>query len=320
MDADEKVFVLGEDIGGRYEGAFGVTRGLAKRFGGLRVLNTPLAESAIIGCAVGAALAGKKPVVEIQFADFLATGFNALVNNAAKIYWRYRKPVPLVVRLPYGGASKGSQMLLGGGPFHSQCPEAWFVRTPGWKIVAPAFPSDAKGLMAAAVRDPNPVIYLEAKGLYSFFSRDLREEVPIGPEFEVPIGKAKVRREGREITCVTYGAMVFAALDAAEALSRDGISMEVVDLRTLVPLDEETVLESVRKTHRVLIVHEDSKRGGFGAEIAAMISERAIWSLEAPVLRVAAPDTPVPYSPPLEYAFLPRSDAIVAAARSQMRQ
>jgi 2-oxoisovalerate dehydrogenase E1 component beta subunit len=256
----------------------------------------------------------------MQFADFLATGFNALVNNAAKIYWRYRKPVPMVVRLPYGAASKGSQALLGGGPFHSQCPEAWFVRTPGWKIVAPAFPSDAKGLMAAAVRDPNPVLYLEAKGLYSFFSRDLREEVPIGIGFEVPIGKAKVRRAGGEITCVAYGSMVFAALDAAEALAREGISMEVIDLRTLVPLDEETVLQSVRKTHRLLIVHEDSKRGGFGAEIAAMIAERELWSLEAPVIRVAAPDTPVPYSPPLEYAFLPRCELIVAAARRQMRQ
>ena len=314
MEADENVFVLGEDVGGRYEGAFGVTRGLVKRFGPLRCLNTPLAESAIVGCAVGAALAGKKPVLEMQFADFLATGFNALVNSAAKIYWRYRKPVPLVVRLPYGGASKGSQALLGGGPFHSQCPEAWFVRTPGWKIVAPAFPSDAKGLMAAAIRDPNPVIYLEAKGLYSFFSRDLREEVPVGAEFEIPIGKANVRREGSDVTCIAYGTMVFAALDAAETLASDGISMEVIDLRTLVPLDEEIILQSVRKTHRALIAHEDSKRGGFGAEIAAIIAEREMWSLEAPVMRIAAPDTPVPYSPPLEYAFLPRAEHIIAAA------
>ncbi len=319
MEADENVFILGEDVGGRYEGAFGVTRGLTKQFGGLRCLNTPLAESAIVGCAVGAALMGKKPVVEMQFADFLATGFNALVNNAAKIYWRYRKPVPMVVRLPYGGASKGSQVLLGGGPFHSQCPEAWFIRTPGWKIVAPAFPSDAKGLMTAAVRDPNPVIYLEAKGLYSLFSRDLREEVPVGIEFEVPLGKAKVRREGSSITCIAYGTLVFAALDAAETLSREGIAMEVIDLRTLVPLDEETILQSVRKTHRALIVHEDSKRGGFGAEIAAMIAERELWSLEAPIVRIGAPDTPVPYSPPLEYSFLPRCETIVAAAHQIMR-
>lgn len=314
MEADENVFVLGEDVGGRYEGAFGVTRGLAKQFGALRCLNTPLAESAIVGCAVGAALSGKRPVVEMQFADFVASGFNALVNNAAKIYWRYRKPVPLVVRLPYGGASKASQVLLGGGPFHSQCPEAWFVRTPGWKIVAPAFPSDAKGLMTAAVRDPNPVIYLEAKGLYSFFSRDLRQDVPIGNDYEIPIGEAAVRREGSDVTCITYGTMVFAALDAAAGLQGQDISMEVIDLRTLVPLDTETILKSVSKTHRVIIAHEDSKRGGFGAEIAAIIAEQALWNLESPVIRVAAPDTPVPYSPPLEYAFLPRAEHIVAAA------
>jgi 2-oxoisovalerate dehydrogenase E1 component len=320
MEADDRVFLLGEDVGGRYEGAFGVTRGLAKQFGGMRCLNTPLAESAIVGCAVGAALMGKRPIVEMQFADFLATGFNALVNNAAKIYWRYRKPVPIVVRLPYGGATRSSQILLGGGPFHSQCPESWFVRTPGWKIVAPAFPCDAKGLMAAAVRDPNPVIYLEAKGLYSFFSRDLKEEVPVGSEYEVPIGKAKVRRPGSDVTCIAYGTMVFAALEAADKLMRDGISMEVVDLRTLVPLDEETVLQSVRKTHRALIAHEDSKRGGFGAEIAAIISECEMWSLDAPVVRVAAPDTPVPYSPPLEYAFLPRAEHIISAALQLMRQ
>jgi 2-oxoisovalerate dehydrogenase E1 component len=314
MQADERVFVLGEDVGGRYEGAFGVTRGLAKQFGSLRCLNTPLAESAIVGCAVGAALMGKFPVVEMQFADFLACGFNALVNNAARIYWRYHKAVPMVVRLPYGAAVKGSQMLLGGGPFHSQCPEAWLARTPGWKIVAPAYPRDAKGLMAAAVRDPNPVIFLEAKGLYSFFSRDLREEVPLGPEFEIPIGAARIRREGRDLTCVSYGPMVFASLEAAEELAAEGVSMEVIDLLTLVPLDENLIMSSIRKTHRLLIVHEDSKRGGFGAEIAAMAAERAIWDLDAPIVRVAAPDTSVPYSPPLEYAFLPRAEDIVRAA------
>ena len=314
MQEDDRVFLLGEDIGGRYGGAFGVTRGLAKRFGKSRCLNTPLSESAIVGCAVGAALMGKRPIAEMQFADFLASGFNALVNNAPKIYWRYRKPVPMVVRLPYGGATRGMQSMLGGGPFHTQCPESWFVRTPGWKIVAPAFPSDAKGLLAAAVRDPNPVIYLEAKGLYSFFSRDLREAVPLGAEFEVPLGKAQVRREGSDISCVAYGPMVFAALEAAEELAKNGIDVEVIDLRSLVPLDEETVLESVRKTGRVLIVHEDTKRGGFGGEVAALIAEHAIWNLDAPILRVAAPDTPVPYSPPLEYAFLPKAGDVVRAA------
>ena len=315
MESDPRVFVLGEDIGGRYDGAFGVTRGLTKQFGPERCLNTPLAESAIVGCAVGAALMGKRPIVEIQFADFLAPAFNALVNNAAKIYWRYRKPLPMVVRLPYGGATKRSQVLLGGGPFHSQCPEAWFVRTPGWKIVAPSTPTDAKGLMTAAIRDGNPVLFLESKGLYSFFSRDLKEDVPIGPEFEVPIGRALVRREGRHITCATYGAMVHASLDAAESLAPQGIELEVVDLRTLVPLDEETLLASVRKTSRLMIVHEDSKRGGFGAELAALVAEKEIWNLDAPIVRVAAPDHPVPYSPPLEYSFLPRAEHIAEAAR-----
>ncbi len=320
LESDERVFVLGEDVGGRYEGAFGVTRGFVKRFGSERCINTPLAESAIVGCAVGAALMGRRPVVEMQFADFLASGFNALVNNAAKIYWRYHKPVPMVVRLPYGCAVKGAEVLLGGGPFHSQCPEAWFVRTPGWKIVAPAFPADAKGLLAAAVRDPNPVLFLEAKGLYSLFSRDLREEVPLGSHFEVPLGKAKVRREGKDLTIVAYGPMVFAALDAAVELAAGGISVEVVDLRSLVPLDEEAVFRSIRKTHRLLIVHEDSKRGGFGGEIAAIVAEREIWELDAPIVRVAAPDTPVPYSPPLEFAFLPGPADIVRAARSLVDQ
>jgi 2-oxoisovalerate dehydrogenase E1 component beta subunit len=223
-----------------------------------------------------------------------------------------------VVRLPYGGAAKGVQVLLGGGPFHSQCPEAWLLHAPGCKIVAPAFPSDAKGLMAAAIRDPNPVIFLEAKGLYSLFSRDLREEVPLGADFEISIGHAAIRREGADLTCVSYGPMVFAALEAADELEQKGISMEVVDLRSLVPLDEETILRSVRKTHRALIVHEATRRGGPGAEIAAIIAERELWSLEAPIVRVAAPDGPVPYSPPLEHAFLPSAEKIVQAARRLM--
>ncbi len=315
MEADDSVWVIGEDVSGRYDGAFGVTRGLSRKFGELRCLNSPLSEGAIIGCSVGSALFGKKPVAEMQFADFLATAFNALVNNAAKIYWRYRRPVPMVVRLPYGGASKGSQVLLGGGPFHSQCPESWFVRTPGWKIVAPATPTDAKGLMAAAIRDPNPVIFLEAKGLYSFFSRDLREEVPLGADFEIPLGEAKVRHVGSDLTCVTYGPMVFAALEAAAELEREGVGMEVVDLRTLVPLDEAAILRSVEKTNRLMIVHEDSKRGGFGAEIAALVAEQNVWNLDAPIVRVAAPDTPVPYAPPLEHAHLPKTGDILLAAR-----
>ncbi|MCP4204062.1 MAG: hypothetical protein GY769_19280, partial [bacterium] len=261
MEEDDGVCVLGEDVGGRYGGAFGVTRGLAKRFGRDRCVNTPLAESAIVGCGVGAALAGMRPVVEMQFADFLAPGFNSLVNNAAKLYWRWGRPVPLVLRLPYGGATGTMNMLLGGGPFHSQCPEMWFVRTPGWKIVAPSTPSDAKGLMIAAIRDENPVIFLEAKGLYGFFRTDLREDVPLGSEHEVLIGTAAVRRSGSDLTILTYGAMVWTSLAAAAELADEGCDVEVVDLRTLSPLDVETVRSSVRKTHRALVVHEDTRRG-----------------------------------------------------------
>lgn len=314
MEEDERVFVVGEDVGGRYGGAFGVTRGLAKQFGAARCLNAILAESAIVGCGVGAAVAGMRPVVEIQFADFLAPGFNALVNNAAKLHWRWGRAVPMVVRLPYGGATGTMNKLLGGGPFHSQCPEMWFVRTPGWKIVAPSTPADAKGLMIAAIRDGNPVIYLEAKGLYGFFRNDLREAVPLGTAYETPIGVAAVRREGRDVTCLTYGAMVWTALEAAELLEKDGVSLEVVDLRTLVPLDEEAILRSVAKTHRALILHEDTRRGGLAGELAAIVAEKAVWDLDAPIARVTAPDTPVPYSPPLEFAFLPKAKDVVEAA------
>ena len=319
MERDPWVFVVGEDVGGRYGGAFGVTRGLVKQFGPERCLNAVLAESAIVGCGVGAALAGLRPIVEMQFADFLASGFNAFVNNAAKIHWRFGRAVPLVVRLPYGGATGTMEKLLGGGPYHSQCPEAWFLRTPGWKIVAPSTPSDAKGLLTAALRDNNPVIYLEAKGLYGFFRTDLREEVPLG-DFEVPIGKGAVRREGKDATILTYGAMTWTALEAAKNLEKDGIALEVIDLRSLQPLDEELILASVAKTHRALILHEDSKRGGVGAELAAILSEKLIWELDAPVVRVAAPDTPVPYAPPLEHAFLPKASDVVAAARALLER
>ncbi len=319
MEEDDSVCVLGEDVGGRYGGAFGVTRGLAKRFGEERCLNMPIAESAIVGMAVGSALAGYRPVAEIQFADFLATGFNPLVNNAAKLHWRWGRPVPMVVRLPYGGATGTAGRLLGGGPYHSQCPEMWFLRTPGWKIVAPATPADAKGLMIAAVRDDNPVIYLEAKGLYGFFRTDLREEVPLGVEHEVPLGEAAVRREGDDFTLVTYGAMVWTALEAAERLAEEGVSAEVIDLRTLWPLDEEALARSVEKTGRVLVLHEDTRRGGLGGELAARIVERLFFFLDAPIVRVTAPDTPVPYSPPLELDFLPSAEDVVREARRLVR-
>lgn len=315
MERDPRVFVVGEDVGGRYGGAFGVTRGLARQFGPGRCLNAPLAESAIIGCGVGAALSGMRPIVEMQFADFVACGFNALVNNAAKIHWRFGRAVPLVVRLPYGGSTGTGDRLLGGGPFHSQCPEAWFARTPGLKIVAPSTPRDAKGLLTAALRDNNPVIYLEAKALYGLFSPERAEEVPVG-EFEVPIGKGVVRRVGREVSVFTYGAMVYVALAAADALSREGVEVEVVDLRSIVPLDEDLILGSVGKTHRAVVLHEDTRRGGVGAEVAAVLAERAIFDLESPVVRVAAPDMPAPYSPPLEQAYLPGPAQVVAAVRS----
>jgi 2-oxoisovalerate dehydrogenase E1 component beta subunit len=227
--------------------------------------------------------------------------------------------VPLVVRLPYGGATGTAQRLLGGGPFHSQCPEMWFVRTPGWKIVAPSTPGDAKGLLTAAIRDDNPVIFLEAKGLYGFFRTDLREEVPLGTAHEVPIGSAAVRRAGSDLTILTYGAMTWTALAAAKTLEAQKISAEVIDLRSLWPLDEEAVMRSIAKTNRALILHEDTLRGGFGGELAARIAERAFFHLDAPIVRVAAPDTPVPYSPPLEYDFLPKAEDVVRAAVELVR-
>ncbi len=319
MERDPRVFVLGEDVGGRYGGAFGVTRGLARQFGPGRCLNTPIAESAILGCAVGAGLEGMRPVAEMQFADFVACGFNALVNNAAKLHWRFGLAVPMVVRLPYGGATGTMEKLLGGGPYHSQCPEAWFFRTPGLRIVAPSTPSDAKGLLTAAIRDNNPVIFLEAKGLYGFFRTDLREEVPLG-DYEVPIGKAAVRREGKDVTVLTYGAMTWTALAATEAMAKEGVSLEVVDLRSLVPLDRAAIATSVAKTHRVLVLHEDSRQGGVGGELAAILAEDSFWELDAPIVRVCAPDTPAPYSPPLEHAYLPKAEDVAAAARRLMEE
>jgi 2-oxoisovalerate dehydrogenase E1 component len=319
MERDPRVFVLGEDVGGRYGGAFGVTRGLVKQFGLERCLNTPIAESAILGCAVGAGIAGMRPIAEMQFADFVACGFNALVNNAAKVHWRFGRPVPMVIRLPYGGATGSETKLLGGGPYHSQCPEAWFHRIAGLKIVAPSTPSDAKGLLTAALRDNNPVIFLEAKGLYGIFGAERSEAVPLG-DFEVPIGKGLVRRPGRDVSVLTYGPMVYVALSAAEALSREGIDLEVVDLRSIVPLDEDLVLSSVAKTHRAVVLHEDSRRGGVGAEVSAILAEKALFDLEAPIVRVAAPDVPAPYSPPLEKAFLPGPADVIRAVRSLLER
>ncbi len=302
MDRDPSVFLLGEDIG-RYGGAFKVTQGLIERFGEDRVLDTPLSESAIVGAAIGAALLGLRPVVEMQFADFITCAFTQIVNNAAKIHYRWGAAVPMVIRCPSGGG-------VHGGPFHSQNPEAWFTRVPGLKVVAPSSPADAKGLLKAAIRDDNPVLYFEHKHLY----RRARGPVPEGDEV-TPIGKAAVLREGRDAVVITYGGTVPVALEAAERLAREGLEVEVLDLRTLLPFDRPAVLEAVARTHRVLVLHEDTRTGGFGGEVAATIAEEGFELLDAPVRRLGALDTPVPYSPVLEDRFLPGVPAVLAVLR-----
>lgn len=306
MERDARVFVLGQDVG-LYGGAFKVTEGLQERFGKERVLDTPLAEEAIVGGAIGAAMRGMRPVAEMQFIDFISRAFDLLTNFAAKNRYRTGVGVPMVVRGPCGGG-------VHGGPYHSQSPEMYFVKTPGLKVVAPATAYDAKGLLKAAIRDDDPVLFLEHKFLY----RRVKDRVP-EEDYVVPIGKAAIRRAGAAFTIVTYGAMVWTALEAAEILARDGVSAEVLDLRTLLPLDEEAILASVRRTGKCLILHEDTRTGGLGAEIAATLSEKAFEWLDGPILRVTAPDTPVPYSPPLEEAFLPNVNTLLAAARKLVR-
>jgi 2-oxoisovalerate dehydrogenase E1 component beta subunit len=302
MERDPNVFLIGEDIG-EYGGAFKVTEGFFERFGARRVVDTPISEAAIVGAAIGASLMGLRPVAEMQFADFISCGFDQIVNFAAKCRYRWNASVPMVVRAPSGGG-------VHGGPFHSQNPEMWFVRTPGLKVVAPATAYDAKGLIKSAIRDNDPVLFFEHKALY----RRIKEDLPSG-EYTVPIGKAKVVREGTNLTIVTYGAMVWVALEAAATLAGEGASVEVVDLRTLLPLDRETVCASVRKTSKVLLLHEDTRTGGLAGELAASISESVFEHLDAPIVRVTAPDTPIPYSPPLEDAFLPNAEKVVEKAR-----
>jgi len=301
MERDPSVFLLGEDIGA-YGGAFKVTAGMLEKFGEERVIDTPISESAIVGAAVGAALMGMRPVVEMQFMDFIACGFDQIVNMAAKIHYRWGAKVPLVIRGPSGAG-------VHGGPYHSQSNEMWFVHTPGLKVVAPATARDAKGLIKASIRDDNPVIFYEHKFLY----RRIKEEVAADDAI-VPLGRAAVRREGTDIAVITYGAMVWTALDAAKELERDGISLEVVDLRTLLPYDEDAVLRSVRKCSKVILLHEDTRIGGMAGELAAVIAEKAFDDLDGPVVRVTAPDTPVPFAPPLEEYFLPNAQKVVAAA------
>lgn len=303
MERDSSVFLMGEDIGA-YGGAFKVTAGMLEKFGEDRVIDTPICESAIVGAAVGAALMGMRPVVEMQFMDFIACGFDQVVNMAAKTHYRWGPAVPLVVRGPSGAG-------VHGGPYHSQSNEMWFVHTPGLKVVIPATAYDAKGLIKAAIRDNNPVIFFEHKFLY----RRIKEEVP-EQDYVVPIGKAAVRREGTDIAVITYGAMVWTALDAARELEKESVSLEVVDLRSLLPYDEEAVLASVRKCNKVLLLHEDTRTGGMAGELAALISEKAFDHLDGPIMRVTAPDTPVPFSPPLEEYFLPNVQKVVEAART----
>jgi len=303
MEADSKVLIMGEDIG-KLGGVFRITDGLQKDFGEERVIDTPLSESAIVGAAVGSALMGQRPIAEMQFMDFIACGFDQIVNMAAKLHYRNRMAVPMVIRGPSGGG-------VHGGPFHSQNPEAWFAHVPGLKVVAPSNPVDAYGLIKAAIRDDNPVLYFEHKYLY----RRLKDQLP-EDDYTTPVGQARVVREGSDLTIYSYGWMVEVSVEAATLLQdEDGASVEVVDLRTLLPLDRQTILQSISKTNKALIVHEDTRTLGVGAEVAAILAEEAFDMLDGPIMRVTSPDTPVPYSPPLEHAFLPNSEKVVEAAR-----
>jgi len=305
MRRDPKVFVLGEDVGA-YGGGFGVTQGLHEEFGDLRVLDTPISESLIVGASIGAALRGFRPVAEMQFADFITCAFDQIVNQAATLRYRYggRASVPIVVRAPSGGN-------VGGGLYHSQNPEAWFIHRPGLKVVAPSTAYDAKGLLKAAIRDDNPVIYIEHKYLY----RRAKGPVPEGDDV-VPIGAAAVRRSGTDATLLSYGAMVAPSLEAADQLSKEGTEVEVIDLRSLLPFDKGAIFTSLEKTNRVLIVHEDVKTLGIGAELSAVIMEERFEALDAPVMRLTYPDTHPPFSHILEQANLPDAAKIVAALRS----
>jgi 2-oxoisovalerate dehydrogenase E1 component beta subunit len=302
MARDERVFLMGEDIGA-YGGAFKVTEGLIERYGEQRVIDAPISEQAIIGSAIGASYMGMRPVCEIQFIDFIACCFDMLTNFAATSRYRNGAGVPIVVRGPCGGG-------VGGGPFHSLNPEAFFLNTPGLKMVEPSTAYDAKGLLKAAIRDDDPVLYFEHKYLY----RRIKDEVP-DEDYIVPLGKAAVRRAGSDLSIITFGAMVHTAVDAAAALAEAGVEAEVIDLRSLAPLDRDAILESVAKTSRALLLHEATLTGGIGGELAAIISEHAFEYLDAPVMRVASLDAPVPYAPPLEAAFLPNVTKVVEAAK-----
>jgi 2-oxoisovalerate dehydrogenase E1 component beta subunit len=302
METDPRVFILGEDVGA-FGGAFKVTAGLQEKFGESRVIDTPISESGIVGAAIGAALYGLRPVAEMQFIDFIACAFDIITNYAAKAHYCWGAAIPIVIRGPSGGLSHA-------GPFHSQNVESYFVHTAGLKVVAPATASDAKGLIKAAIRDPNPVLFFEHKYLY----RRIKEEMPQG-DHVIPIGKAALRREGKHLSIITYSAMVHVALEAADILAKEGIEAEVLDLRTLSPLDENAVLESVERTNKVIVLHEAPSFGGFGGEISALIAEKGFEYLDGPIVRVTSLNTPVPFSPPLEKAFAPDAEKVCVAAR-----
>jgi pyruvate/2-oxoglutarate/acetoin dehydrogenase E1 component len=303
MERDGNVFCMGEDIGA-YGGAFKVTDGLLAKYGEQRVIDTPISEAGFVGAAAGASHMGMRPVVEMQFIDFISCAYDMLTNYIATARYRAFLPCPLVIRGPSGGYVRG-------GPFHSQNPEAAFLHTPGLKIVYPATASDAKGLLKAAIRDDDPVLFFEHKYLY----RRIKEEMPAG-DHVVPIGKARLAREGKDLSIITYAATVWKALEAAEQLEKeDGLSVEVLDLRTLLPMDDDAIIATVKKTNRVLIVHEDTRTGGVAGEITARISERAFEWLDAPILRVTAADVPLPFAPPLEDYVLPQVADIVSVAR-----
>jgi 2-oxoisovalerate dehydrogenase E1 component beta subunit len=303
MERDERVFMLGEDIGA-YGGAFKVTEGFQKKFGEARVIDTPISEAAIVGAAAGAAHMGMRPVAEMQFIDFISCAYDMLTNYVATARYRAGLATPIVVRGPCGGYVRG-------GPFHSQNPEAAFLHTPGLKIVYPATARDAKGLIKASIRDEDPVLFLEHKWLY----RRIKETLPDGEEVLTPIGQARLAREGQDVSVITYGATVWKALEAADQLAPDGVSLEVLDLRTLLPLDDDAIVATVKKTGKVLIVHEDTRTGGLAGEITARINERAFEWLDGPIKRVTAHDVPLPYAPTLEDFVLPQTDDIVHAAR-----
>lgn len=303
MERDEAVYLLGEDIG-VYGGAFKVTEGFLDRFGPGRVVDTPIAEETIVGMALGSAMEGMRPVAEFQYADFMSSGFDEITTALARYHYRSGVPAPVVLRGPSGGGVRASS-------FHSMNPEPWFAHSPGLKVVTPAFPADAKGLLKSAIRDDNPVVFLEHKWIY----RRIKEAVPEDPDFLIPLGRSDVKRAGDDVTVIAHGMMVHQALEAAERLAAEGISVEVLDLRSIVPLDVEGILGSVTRTSRAVVLYESHRFLGTGAEVAALIAEEAFESLDAPVVRLAPPNVPVPFSPTLEDAYLPQVSDIEDAVR-----